>query len=300
MRTIPLNKGFIMIPENWSELTRSQMKFALGKLAQLFNNEITPFEFQLAVLCKITGYRLKTDSRLKRHAAWLFFMFRRNAYWKYRRKRIQEKKNITFNLIRLAEQIDFAFSLEGLKITPKYLFTQNPLPKLFKHKPEFSVGLTVNTNITAKQFSECLDLVIAYRTVVDKQAKFSYLDKLIATLYKTSEKKVAMLDPIAKFGILCWFTSIVSFFKDHPVFGILFSREVDNDEDKIRLGLTETILYLKKEGYTDTAEIPIDEFFTAQVKALKDSLSKAIAAGATVDKLAAQTGLSMSIINRLT
>ena len=303
MNRIDLNRGHIELPETWDELTRAQRKFAFQQLALLFANQITPLQFQYAMLCKVTGFKPKRRSRLKRHLVWLFFRaFRSNdAYWKYRRSYLTRLRNVQFNLFRLSEQFTFAFTLDALKIIPKFQISSNPFPNLFKHKPFFDIGLTVETNITARQFSNCLDLAIAHRTVNSDIDRLYLLHKLIATLYKTTEIRAAQLSPVVKFGVLCWFSSIVYFWKNHPVFGILFPKESNENEndEKIRLGMAETILYLQKEGFSNVADMPIDEFFTAQVKALKDSINQAIAEGATIEKIAAQTGFPLSTINRL-
>lgn len=303
MKRIELNKGHIELPETWDELTRSQRKFAFRQLALLFVNEITPLQFQYAMLCKVTGFKPKRRSRLKRNLVWLFFkIFRSNdAYWRYRRNYLTTLRNVQFNLFRLSEQFTFAFTVDALKIIPKFEFSSNPFPNLFKHKPYFNIGLTVETNITAKQFSTCLDLAIAHRTVTSEVDRLHLLHKLIAVLYLTTDIRAAQLSPVVKFGILCWFSSIVYFWKNHPVFGILFPNDKteEDDDEKISLGMAETILYLQKEGFANAAEMPLDDFFTAQVKALKDSINQAVASGATIDKIAAQTGFPISTINRL-
>jgi hypothetical protein len=303
MRRIDLNKGHIELPETWSELNKSERKLAFHLLSMLFAGEITPLQFQYAMLCKVTGFKPKRRSRTVRHLVWIFFwLFRsRNAYWQYRRNYLITLRNVQFNLFRLSEQFTFAFTLDALKIIPKFEFSSNPFPNLFKHKPSFNVGLTVETNITARQFSNCLDLAIAYRTVEKESDRIHLLHKLIATLYLTTEIHAAQLSPVVKFGVFCWFTSIVTFWKEHPVFSILFPKDEHSvDEDKISLGMSETILYLQKEGFSNASEMPLDDFFTAQVKALKDSVNQAIASGLTADKIAAQTGLPISTINRLT
>ena len=64
MRTIQLNKGKTLeLPESWDELTRPQIIYAFELMLRLFANEITPFQFRLLLLIKITGYKNK-----KRHS----------------------------------------------------------------------------------------------------------------------------------------------------------------------------------------------------------------------------------------
>lgn len=303
MKRIELNKGHIDLPETWDELTHSQRKFAFRQLALLFINEITPLQFQYAMLCKVTGFKPKRRSRIRRHLVWLFFRTFRssNAYWQYRRNYLIKLRNMQFNLFRLSEQFTFAFTVDTLKILPKFEFSSNPFPNLFKHKPYFNIGLTVETNITARQFANCLDLAIAHRTVGNETDRLHLLHKLIAVLYQTTEIRAAQLSPVVKFGILCWFSSVVYFWKNHPVFSILFptGNDENDDDEKISLGMSETILHLQKEGYSNVDNMPVDMFFTAQIKNLKDSINQAIAAGATLEKIAAQTKLPISTINRL-
>ncbi|MDR0681176.1 MAG: hypothetical protein LBG15_04900 [Dysgonamonadaceae bacterium] len=44
----------------------------------------------------------------------------------------------------------------------------------------------------------------------------------------------------------------------------------------------------------------LNDYFDAQVKALKDTISHAMAAGAKIEQIAQKTGISLTIINRLT
>jgi hypothetical protein len=110
-------------------------------------------------------------------------------------------------------------------------------------------------------------------------------------------RKVGMLE---KTLILFWFTSIVRFYTEHPVYSILFSGRKTDKEEKIHLGANETALYLAKEGYGDPETMNLNDYFDAQVKALKDSISHALAAGAKIEQIAQKTGMSLTIINKLT
>jgi hypothetical protein len=98
--------------------------------------------------------------------------------------------------------------------------------------------------------------------------------------------------------IFVWFAGIINFFHTHPTYSLLFAgNKSDENSDKIRLGMNETLLSVIHEGYP--AEINLIDFFNIQIKLLKDNVAKAISAGAKMADIADKTGLSLSIIDKL-
>jgi hypothetical protein len=110
------------------------------------------------------------------------------------------------------------------------------------------------------------------------------------------------LNPVIKFAIIYWFTGIVQLFREHPTYRILFDNNKtasEDPEDRMSIGMNEIALLLKKEGYEDPIDMNLIDYFDAQVKALKDSISKAIGDGVKPEKIAQKTGIPLSSISKL-
>ncbi|HOG05943.1 MAG TPA: hypothetical protein PK978_06885 [Paludibacter sp.] len=298
MRIIQLNKGKTLeLPECWDELTRPQIIYAFELLLRLFANEITPFQFRLLLLIKITGYKpskLSISDKIFRRI-WLS----KDKYNELMALKSEIKENIHFNLIQLAELLDFAFSVEENKIIPKFSFKSNPFEYLSDTPPYFNIGYTVETNLTARQFADGLDLVVAMDQTDDADAHRAWTDRLIQVLY-SDNIQVNKLSTAIKFGILCWFKSVAMFFKNHAIYSVLYRKsETEESEDKISLGLMEVILFLKKTGYSDTDSMNLIDFFNAQIKQLKDTIAQALASGIKEDELSQKIGLDPYVIYKL-
>lgn len=298
MRTIELNNGrTIELPESWDELTHSQIIYAFELMLRLFANEITPFQFRLLLLIKITGYKPSRKLFAKHlfHRIWMS----QERYNELLVLKATKKENIHFNLIQLAELLDFAFSVEENKIIPKFHFSRNPFEYLSDTPPYFNMGYTVETNLTARQFADGLDLVMAMEQNDDAKAHDAWTERLVELLY-FENIDVKKLNRVIKLGILCWFKSIVIFFKNHPIYSVLYRKsDSENSDDKISLGLMEVILFLKKTGYSDTDGMNLIDFFNAQIKQLKDTVAQALASNINEDELSQRTGLNPYVIHKL-
>jgi len=308
MKVITLKRTTISLPDSWDDIRPDHIPAVFRNLMLLFSNEITPFQFRLNVLIVLTGYR----PSLKRG---FIFCTKRLFYLTFYRilkgkRRFMEmlaheqeiEENIQFNLIQLAEQIKFAFTLDGNKIVPNYDFNHNPLSGWID-APTFDRDVTVETNITARKFIDCVDLLNAYREAEDPKVQTFCLNKIMCVLYDLSMHRVKTYSPEIPFGVMYWFTSIVMFFREHPVYSVLYESTKTGDDDdssKINLGMSEILLYLEKEGYSFVEDKNVIEFYNAQVKALKDSINTALSSGVKIDELASQTGISAYTITRLT
>lgn len=333
MKTIPLNKYSLQLPEVWEELTFKQKMFVFDRLKEVYEGRLSPTVFRIEVLGDITGYKPKADVFSWIFKYLLFYLavpfvalyyvvklgrVRFSGYWSvwssHHRPQRYDHNIINYNLYRLSEMIDFAFTIQDHKVSWKRNFAKNPIPylkiqgKKFTGK-KFILGIAPFTNITAKGFSDCFDLYAAYLSITNEPSKDQFLDKMISILYPASNnykenlvsdhlELIRTLCPGVKFGILFWFSGIVEYYMDHPYYSILFrSGNSEPDEDKIRLGMNEVVLMIKKKGY-DT-EDNINDFFDTQLKILKDNLAEAIANGVKVEDLATKTGMSVTDINRL-
>jgi len=293
MKTIQLNKGTLELPEAWEELTKEQKIFTVDVLRRLFSHEIAPDMARIKMLVHFTGY--KHSKKIKD---------------------TETREIINFNLIRLAEQLNFAFKVEENVIIPNFSFKCNPLPSLTIDNVEYSgkifnLDITAKTNITAKEFVDAFDLLVAFRTFENEASKEECLNQLCAIFYPSEPthtlnlvgkqienmRKVSILE---KTLIFFWFTGIVKLYTEHPVYSVLFSgKKEEPDEDKIRIGANETALYIHKEGYGNPETMNLNDYFDAQVKALKDTINHAIAQGAKETEISQKTGIPINIIHKL-
>lgn len=301
MKSIQLNRGTLDIPTALEELTEQQRIEAFSLLFQLFTGSITPLQFKSKLLIYITGYK---SSRVHVFKSLLILLFRgKEKYYEWQSFQQMRTENIRFNLIRLSQELELLFSMDENKIIPDHYFLDNPFRSSFQCAAYFTRNITVETDITAKEFSDCMDLMFEANNNESEPIQEHCTNKITAILLRIDFKESCTLPFGIRFGMLCWFQSIAYFFHHHPVYSILYNRakkQSDDDDNKINLGMSETMLYLKKEGYAHSEEMNVVDFFNAQVKSLRDSLSSAIASGMELDKLSAETGLSIYDINRLT
>lgn len=297
MLTIQLPKRKLELPESWEELRPDQVPVVFRYLMQLFSNEITPFECKLRFLVLFTGY--KPTRRVNMFSLIKNVFTKKEKYNLFLSEEDEINENIEFNLIQLAEKMNFAFTVEANKIVPNYEFKRNPF---WPDAPVyFNRDVTVETNITAKQYTDCLDLLSAFHSSTDAHVHEVCLVKVMAVLYHIDDSEARRYPIEVLFGVMFWFTGIVKFFREHSVYGILYDRKSNADEDitKINLGMAEVLLYLEKEGYSFMEEKNIIDFYNAQIKALKDSVNSALSMDVKIDDIAKRTGLSINTINRL-
>jgi hypothetical protein len=297
MKKIQLNsKRILALPENWDELLPDQVRFVFRNLIRLYGGEITPFEFQFDLLRELTGYRPRKQSGLL--DVFRMIIWSQKHYFNYITERFEHQENIRFNLIRLSEQLNFIFKVEHNRIIPFYDFAHNPFGK---HEPVyFNRDVVVETNITARQFTDCVDLINGMNSTEDERVRRVCLQKVMAVLYGYDMEEVEKIPVEIPFGVMFWFTGIVKFFREHPVYSVLYdSAKKEDDYSKINLGMGEVLMYLEKEGYRDPEDKNLIDFFNLQVKALKDSVNNALSQGAKIEDLVKKTGLSMNTINRL-
>lgn len=337
MKTIILNKGTLELPESWDELTFRQKIFAFARLKEVAEKKISPPMFRILLLQHLTGYKPSSGFYIwflkwiiyciRVLFVFVFYVFRLGlvrlpGYWSvwkdYHRPKRRDRDIINYNLYMLSEQLDFAFSIEDHKVTWNRHFYRNPIPyikikgKKFTGK-KFIRDVAPFTNITTKEYCDCCELYSGYHSSQDPAYREKCIDKLISILYPTTGEYnenlvgdqmevIASISPEIKFGILYWFAGIVEFYTTHPVYSILFPKDSkqEDSENKISIGMNETILMIKKKGYPSITTDTVNDFFDAQIKIIKDDLAEAIAKGAKVEDLVKMTGLSIDLINRLT
>lgn len=301
MKTIQLNKTAIELPDCWEDLSYREKIFTFGILSELFSGNITPEVARLKMLIEYTGYK----------PSWID-LFREAA-----KKDKSRREIINLNLLNLSEKLDFAFRIEENRIIPNHVFKKNPVSfiKIGRNKyygRRFEIDINCRTNITAREFADCFDIFSAMSGEISDADRSNCIDQICAILFpKTNDYnanlisghhfKMQYVHPAVKFGIIFWFTGIIKYYTEHPVYGLLFKGEKRQEEsgNKIYLGMNEIVLTLQKEGYGSPDSMNLNDYFDAQVKYLKDMINKALAEGVKADKIAQKTGIQLSTIQKL-
>lgn len=293
MITIQGKKRPISIPSSWEELAPWQYVFTITKLLQLISRQLSLFDFRIALMLCYTGYRPKQ-----------FRIFPISP---------EEQEIIHFNLVRISEQITFPLRKKNESLEINNLFLKNPIPfvrirrKKYRGK-RFDVGVVIRTDITAKNFSDALDTAKAFAETQSEEC----LNTLCAILYPKHEdharnmlsdhhKKFSRVGYDVRFGILIWFTGIVEYFSTHPDYKILFQNNTES-EDKITLGMSETIMHLVLVGFGSKQEMEntnVVDYFDLQIKSLKQTIAEARGNGAKTEDIAKHTRMSYSLIEKL-
>jgi hypothetical protein len=291
MKKIALNNNANLdLPNSWEDLTEEQLLFTVKILMLLYAGKITPDKARIEMLINYTGYR--PDPK------------------------ITDRDTINFNLIRLSELLTFAFTVEENTITPQFKFKRNPLPELtigdiLYTGKKFNLDITAKTDIIAREFIDAFDLLSALAQMTEPERKELCLNQLCAILYPAEmthhqnlvSRQIENMRQVSfpeKTLILYWFTGVVHYYTTHHVYSLLFSgTKKDSQDGKISLGMNEVALYLKKEGYGDPETMNLNDYFDAQIKSLKDTISRALAEGVKIEKIAEKTGLSNAIIHKL-
>ncbi|MEA4918149.1 hypothetical protein [Proteiniphilum sp.] len=345
MKQITLNKSSISLPESWEELSFKQKLFAFGVLIRVMTGDLRahPHKGLLYLLISFTRYRPSKTylskflalCRLYQRLAWVClrnipFLFRhgRKEYLSYLQlwkknnlpdqdAEAKQREIINFNLLRLAEQLKFIYTIdaENHKILPQYDFRTNPFPyiKIGKRKywgKRFELDITAKTDITAREFVDCADLMAAMNKLGTDEEKQECINQICAILYPRSmdytknmvsghNKTMRKVNPVVKFGIVYWFTSVFKFYTEHEIYSLLFKGDKKpENEEKVRLG-NEVILMLQREGYGLPDTMNLNDYFDAQIKHLKDVINKALGEGIKPFDIARKTGISIDVINKL-
>jgi len=301
MKTIQLNKSSVELPDCWEDLSYKEKIFTFGILSELFAGTITPEIARLKMLIEYTGYR----------PSWIQLI--KEAF----KKDIEQREIINFNLLKLSEELNFAFTVEENRIIPNHIFKKNPIPfiKIGRNRlfgRIFEIDTLCRTNITAREFSDCFDIFASMQGEVADADRFDCINQICAILFPQYDDytknlvsghhwKMRYLHPTIKFGIIFWFTSIIKYYTEHPVYGLLFKSEKHADESgaKIHLGMNEIALTLKKEGYGSPETMNLNDYFDAQIKFLKDLVNKALAEGVKAADITKKSGIPNETILKL-
>ena len=346
MKEIKLNKSKISLPDSWEDLKFNQKLYAFEILTRVMTGDLKaqPYVGLINLLIEFTGYSPSRNyiSRfifflwVKIKIVWIYFRnilflfkYGRDEYRSYIKlwkdlylpdpdARAKQQEIINFNILRLSEQIKFIYTIDHAehKITPLYNFRTNPVPfiKIGRKKyfgKRFELDITAKTDITAKEFVDCFDLLSAINKMTSERDRQECINQLCAILYPRTgsytqnmvsghSKNMRQVKQVIKFGITYWFTGIVKFYTEHPVYSLLFKNNAERSdtEEKVRLS-NEVILMLQREGYGMPENMNLNDYFDAQIKHLKDVIGKALGDGVKPLKISQQTGIPIEVINKL-
>jgi hypothetical protein len=290
MKKIPTHKGDIELPEDWMDLTEKQRRKGFELLAMVMAGALDPFDWQLLMLQMITGYKPGKVFRSNDRAYGLTLV----------------RDNILDNLRRLAESLDFAFSIEEENIRINYEMRDCPF-ELFKGlgvQPHFVRDRLVETNLTAGIYADATQIMsmVNDEENTDEDRQY-YMSKLARVLWRVELNAHAPEPtPVELLAVTVWFTGVALFFQEHDIYSVLFDTPSGGQvqsEGHISLGVQEIILELEKAGHRDVRNMGLLEFFDAQVKLLKDRIADAKSGGTTIADIVKKTGLSINTVSRL-
>ena len=290
MKRIKTSGKDLLLPEDWMELSEKQRRKGFELLAAVMANAMDPFEWQLYMLVEITGYKPSRATR--------------RALFGYKQHTVRD--TVIENLRRLAECLDFAFSIEDNKIQIKYEMHDCPFD-LFKGKgvqPHFVRDRLIETNLTAGIYAEATQILSMVNDKDNDDAdRMYYMTKLAKTLWRVEMNAHAPEPtPVELLAVTVWFTGVVLFFQEHDIYSVLFDStgsDKSKSEDYISLGVQEIVLELETSGHRDVRNMGLLELFDAQIKLLKDRIAEAKSGGSSVADIVKKTGLSINTITRL-
>ena len=290
MKRIKTSGKDLLLPEDWMELPEKQRRKGFELLAAVMAGAMDPFEWQLYMLFEITGYKPS--------------IYTRRAILGYKQQTVRD--TVIENLRRLAECMDFAFSIEANKVQIKYDMHDCPF-ELFKGKgvqPHFIRDRLIETNLTAGVYAEATQILSMVNDPDNNdEDRLYYMTKLAKTLWHVEMNAlVSEPTPVELLAVTVWFTGVALFFQEHEIYSVLFDA-VNSDkaksEDYISLGVQEIILELETAGHRDVRNMGLLDFFDAQVKLLKDRIADAKSGGSSIADIVKKTGLSINTITRL-
>ena len=290
MKRIKTSGKDLLLPEDWMELSEKQRRKGFELLAAVMANAMDPFEWQLYMLVEITGYKPSRATR--------------RALFGYKQHTVRD--TVIENLRRLAECLDFAFTVEGRDVKIKYEMHDCPFD-LFKGKgvqPHFVRDRLIETNLTAGIYAEATQILSMVNDKDNDDAdRMYYMTKLAKTLWRVEMNAHAPEPtPVELLAVTVWFTGVVLFFQEHDIYSVLFDStgsDKSKSEDYISLGVQEIVLELETSGHRDVRNMGLLEFFDAQIKLLKDRIAEAKSGGSSVADIVKKTGLSINTITRL-
>lgn len=291
-------KHTVEIKDRWEELTPKEYLYVVKLMVFSTMGKIDADEFRLMYLMYISGYKQSTKPT------------------RFQREEIEQ------NLFILAKQINFFFKEnESGRTELSVNFTKNLLPEFrFRFKtysgPVFylsDLGV-INTDLKANPFIDAQE----YYNLYLRTKKTEALDMLVSVLYgkykhgySTQEAqrqglKFKKLNFPTKYAVYIFFRALLNLITTRTYLGILFqkhkSENPEQNEDKISLGLSDTVYSLVKAGYgsqKQVGEMLFTNYLEALLKEIKDRVISMKASGKKPFDISKDTGIPIETILKL-
>jgi ribosomal protein L32E len=319
---ITINKKY-RYPDQWEELSSEQYLMLIELLLEFMQGHISAQEVRLAYFLNIANInpraivkrnRERFHENLFRITRTLNFMFR----YEYPDGSLDEiepelRKSLAKTLPNdLPDHVELQYVKKLKRQTlPDFLFAKNLLPEIEisrKKYPGYIFELhdeIIHTTLTAEQY---VNANLLYGKYIDMR-NTSYLDTLVATLYcpKGSDaiafaETTAKLDNVDKQAVFICFQAIQTFLATRTKYAILWNRKPAGKNDKLSLGLSDSIYSLSSAGYgslSEVSQMPLTAFFDLLVKNIIDAVKTLRDMKMKKDEIAEKTGLSLAQINKI-
>ncbi|MDR1119544.1 MAG: hypothetical protein LBM08_01335 [Dysgonamonadaceae bacterium] len=310
-------------PDQWEELSPEQYLMLVELLLEFMQGNISAQEVRLAYFINIANINSKAiikrnrerfNENLFRITRTLNFMFR----YEYPDGSLDEiapelRKSLSKTLPNdLPDHVELQYVKKLKRQTfPDFTFAKNLLPEIKingKKYPGYIFELheeVIHTTLTAEQY---VNANLLYGKYIDTRNP-SYLDMLVATLYcpKGSDavsfaETAAKSDNVDKQAVFICFQAIQTFLATRTKYAILWSRKPADKNDKLSLGLSDSIYSLSSAGYgslNEVSQMPLTAFFDLLVKNIIDAVKTLRDMKLKKDEIAEKTGLSLDQINKI-
>lgn len=336
MIEIKLGTENIELKNNWNELTSEEFVFIVGLLNRYLNEEFDLYELRLQIFQVLTGYERSTKEISDEDRAQIndniyllsnMLIFPTKPY--YPDPEVLDvlspelqyilKSRFPFEVHEeeYQDQLEMVKKLLKYSAAPNYGLKHNPL-KSFKFEGKTYHGPTISidkngvfkTDIIAGEYVSALEYYLINRSVDRK-----YLKDVAAFLYRPKREifdKQACKKRAEKFeklpenilaAIEFIFQNLQETIINMPEIGILYKRRPKKkDENKLSIGVSETIYNLSQDGYGSKAEIdqlPLEDYLKLMLKQLKDYVDQLRGMDKDDMEIAKKTGLDISIVKNI-
>jgi len=334
MIEIPFNNGHsYQLKNSWEELTTKQYIALLDLIVLFMAGELSLRHFRLKLFALISGesLRLHPDSEkadqqcenIWRIAQQLTFPLQ--VKYKNEKSLLKLKKEVRDQLSRylpfeLEQTPEIRWAEKADKtIMPDIVFAANLVPVIGRRRHTlkgYTFEVSDNILITSLTTSQFIDAQTVANEI-QETGKENLLNLLVAILYGNEislpydaqrsaqlAKKLDWLDLTTKKSIFINFNAIQSFLITRTKYSILFNAPASTGSATEKpkhnlLGLGSVAHSLIKAGYGDIENNNLVKFFEIMYNDLISNVTSLHRQGLTIDKIAEQTGISISKINQI-
>jgi len=326
MRTLYFGANTYQFPDRWEELSKNQFLQLVDALMDYSAGKSN------ALGCRSTWFCNMAEIDITRRdnqndifweniyrAANLFNFFFEIVYFD---KATGERKSISHLPREIRENLQ-KNSPDQLPDLPEYrwasklafryvidaVFAKNLLPNITiagKSFPGYRFNLSgsvLSTSLTARDFIDATMVYNEYVTSHDPEN----LRQLIGILYFknviNSEKYISQVPERVSFAILLNFQAILAFLMNKTRYSMIWSRKaVENRENKLSVGVADSIYMLSKQGYGSVNELSSENlivYLDLLLKNIIDLVQFMNANKSTIEEIATETGLTINQIKKI-